>query len=123
VGSDSKLYSPTMQEKWINEQLGLHGTNSGRRWNKKSDGFKSGALVRTEAKMSGIIKGGEKQITIKKSDLELIEQQAIRSYQIPVLFGALKGEEPEDQFCIMRWSWFFKLYKLAERGGLNEKES
>lgn len=110
---DLTLQTPTEQEKWVNEQLGLYNTNSGRRWNKKGDGFKKGALVRPEMKISGIIKGGEKQITIKKSDLLLIEKQSIPSNQIPVLIASFKDEDPEDQFCLITWKWFFKLYKEA----------
>jgi hypothetical protein len=116
MGTKETLTTPLEQETWVNEQLGLYSTNSGRRWDKKSDGFKKTAIVRPEMKISTAIKGGKKQITIKKEDLDLIERQAIPSNQIPVLFGAFSGEEPEEQFCIIKWSWFFQLYTLAERG-------
>ena len=119
MGTDNKLRTPKQQEDWINEQLGLYSTNSGRRWNKKSDGFKPDAIIRMEAKLSGIIKGGKKQITIKKEDLKLIEQQAIRSQQIPILVGGFKGDDFEEQFGIISWPWLFKLIKLAQKGENN----
>jgi len=118
MAQDDRLCTPTQQEKWINEELGLYGTNSGRRL-KKSDGFRKGALVRQEAKLSGKIVGGEKQITIKKESLKLIKEEAIMSGQIPILVGGFKGDDFEDQFIILSWPFFFKLFKLALRGEKN----